>query len=421
MNRTPRVLVVNAARRGYEVPRILDRQGMLEATFIDGCATKGLGKLFQLLPKFFRPQALQKFLDRRPGLPSQKVRSNAVIGIRYAIDRRRAKAYTETVRASAKYFTRFEKWVTHTDWGEANAVYVFDGASEELLTKAKSRGMFFVHEQTIAPGELMQHLVEEESKRHPGWERIESIPDELIEFGKASYWRSWKAADVIFCGSEYVKDSIDHVGGPVEKCVVLPYGVNVADRSLDRPQRSGKLRVVTVGTVNLRKGAPYVLEAAKRVRHLAEFRMVGPVQVSDTAVQQLRECVEVVGPVRASEVEQHLAWADVYLLPSVCEGSAVSVYEAMATGLPVIVTPNSGSVARDGVDGFVIPAGNADAVVDRLEQLQANPLRRLEMGRNARARAQEFTSEVYANRLVEILKGRTPLNTSVTTATGATA
>ena len=54
-----------------------------------------------------------------------------------------------------------------------------------------------------------------------------------------------------------------------------------------------------------------------------------------------------------------MAAADVFAFPSLFEGSAVVTYEALACGLPSVVTPESGSVARDGVDGFVVPSGDA--------------------------------------------------------------
>jgi glycosyltransferase involved in cell wall biosynthesis len=76
----------------------------------------------------------------------------------------------------------------------------------------------------------------------------------------------------------------------------------------------------------------------------------------------------------------------------------------MASGLPVIVTPNGpGDIVRNGVDGFVVPIRDADAIVDRLEYLRANPQVRSEMGRNARERALVYSWDVYQARAVEAL------------------
>ena len=66
--------------------------------------------------------------------------------------------------------------------------------------------------------------------------------------------------------------------------------------------------------------------------------------------------MELAGPVPRSVVAEHYAWADVFLLPSVCEGSATATYEAIASGIPVICTPNAGSVIEDGRQGFRSPS-----------------------------------------------------------------
>src|SRR5208283_380502 len=110
------------------------------------------------------------------------------------------------------------------------------------------------------------------------------------------------------------------------------------------------LRVLTVGTVGLRKGSPYVLEAAKQLTGKAVFRMVGGIGVTREAETQLREHLELTGAVSRNEIAKHFEWADVFLLPSICEGSATVTYEALAHGLPVICTPNTGSVVRDGME-----------------------------------------------------------------------
>ena len=112
----------------------------------------------------------------------------------------------------------------------------------------------------------------------------------------------------------------------------------------------------------------------------------------------------------------HFQWADVFLLPSLCEGSATVAYEALACGLPVIATPNTGTVVRDGVEGFIVPARDVDGIVQCLEKLvnDRNLLR--EMSRNARRRSTEFNFSVYRKNLLAALlpDQRAPLpNTSL--------
>jgi len=82
---------------------------------------------------------------------------------------------------------------------------------------------------------------------------------------------------------------------------------------------------------------------------------------------------------------------DVLLLPSINEGTPVSVIEALAAGRPAVATRVGGipDVVRDGVDGFLVDLGDADALADRLADLAADPIRRAEMGASGRARVFE--------------------------------
>ncbi len=168
-------------------------------------------------------------------------------------------------------------------------------------------------------------------------------------------------------------------------------------------RQRGPLRVLTIGAVGLRKGSPYVLEAARRMRGQAVFRMIGSGTVPPAAGAGLEGIVEFTGPIPRLEIIAQYAWADVFLLPSLCEGSATVIYEALAAGLPVITTPNSGSVVRDGIDGFVVPIRDVDAIARSVHLLHDDRARLFEMSHNARFRAQDFDLPAYGRRLCNAL------------------
>jgi glycosyltransferase involved in cell wall biosynthesis len=156
-----------------------------------------------------------------------------------------------------------------------------------------------------------------------------------------------------------------------------------------------------------------VLAAAKQLKDKAVFRMVGSIGVTSQAEAQLREHLELTGPVPRSEIAQHFAWADVFLLPSLCEGSATVTYEALGYGLPVICTPNAGSVVRDGLEGFIVPVRDATAIAVRIEQLAQDPELRAQMAAKAKARAAEFTVGAYGQRLLAAFTAAMPLRESI--------
>ena len=72
------------------------------------------------------------------------------------------------------------------------------------------------------------------------------------------------------------------------------------------------------------------------------------------------------------------AWANVFVLPSICEGSAMVTYEALSWGLPIITTYNTGSIVRDNIDGFIVPIRDSQAIANKLMHLYHNPSMRVD-------------------------------------------
>jgi glycosyltransferase involved in cell wall biosynthesis len=392
------------ARMHYAVPRMLHKSGLLARFYTDICAVKGWPRLARALPSRWQPTALRRLLGRVPvGLPARQIRAFSRFGFQYA--RRRAFARTPGEHTEVHLWAgkRFCNLIIQEGLENARGVYTYNTAALELLGYARSEGMLAVLEQTIAPKDVEHRLMAEEQKRFPGWEP--PVADERLADYCARERSEWNEAELILCGSEFVRQAIGACGGPVDRCVVVPYGVDGRFTVRERRPAHGPLRVLTVGAVGLMKGSPYVLEAARSMGSRAEFRMVGPLGVSEAAAQKLRRHVQLLGPITRTEIMDQYAWADVFLLPSLCEGSATVTYEALRSGLPVVCTRNTGSVVRDGVDGFVVPIRDIEAIVDRLGQMTRMPAQLHRMGMKAQERAKEFTLDQYQERLIAALKG----------------
>jgi alpha-maltose-1-phosphate synthase len=91
--------------------------------------------------------------------------------------------------------------------------------------------------------------------------------------------------------------------------------------------------------------------------------------------------------------------ADVFVFPSLAEGGVYVIYEALACGLPCIVSANAGSAVRDGIEGFVVPVGHSAAIADRLRRLAEDEDLRRRMSLAARARAERFAWPEFYRRI----------------------
>jgi starch synthase len=214
-------------------------------------------------------------------------------------------------------------------------------------------------------------------------------------------------ASLVIVGSKFAADSFAGIVEP-NRLAIIPYGV---DTSAFRPgsgrQGSGPLRVLFAGQLTQRKGIAYLLEAMELLDPAAfELTLVGPVVGSGRGLRRYESSFRHLVGVRPQDMPIIYRQADVLVLPSLVEGSAVVVLEAMACGLPVIVTPNVGADAvSDGVDGFVVPIRAPEAIAARLELLASDPDLRFRLGRAALARSASLDWSAFRNRIGELVLG----------------
>ena len=392
------------ARMHYAVPRILEMAGRLECLFTDAFAGKGWLRALNYVPLQFQPRLLRKFASRKADqIPSSRIVAFNSLGWRYWFYLRQARTATEKAAAHLWAGEEFGRLIRRHGLGSADAIYCFNSSAFALLRFARSEGIRTIYEQAIAPVPVQVSLLQAEQERWPDWEQNKDFA-EFYEAFRENEQAEWPLADQIVCGSEFVRTCIAQVGGPAERTVMVPYGTDVVMSGEERiGYKLGPLRVLTVGTVCLRKGAPYVLQCAKQMNGRAEFRWAGLIEVTPAAERALRGRVTLLGNIPRAELAAQFGWADVFLLPSICEGSATATYEALSSGLPVIATANTGSPVRHGEDGFIVPIRNPDAIVKTLERLLADPALLEAMKANARNRRSDLSIVAYGRRLLAAL------------------
>ena len=393
LNRAHRddVLVVQlTGRMHFGAARGLERSGRLAALVTD-FHLPGPFKLFASVSGTLKNYDIQ--------LPPRKVRGNPLMGLNYRRKLRRfghfrTETHVEASKALASQAVRLLETVN------ASTIYSFDIQALETFRSVSDRRIRLVLEQCVAP-RLSQMEVLDKLRLLTAPEEYDKRLAQLSLLSERET-EEWRLAHRIVCPSMYVRDELVRWGVPPEKITVVPYGFSRSDQ--ESGNRRNALanttpRALFVGTVEPRKGLQDVVAAMRGLEagslQLDVFGNVGRVDPEEYAAPG----VTLHGKVPFEQLRLAYTRADMFILPSYLEGSATVVYEAMSYGLPCIVTPETGSIVRDGIEGFVVEAGDTGHIAECLNRLGKDQELRARMGQAAIVRAREFTFEKYGERL----------------------
>ncbi|MEJ5226587.1 glycosyltransferase family 4 protein [Thermodesulfovibrio sp.] len=212
-------------------------------------------------------------------------------------------------------------------------------------------------------------------------------------------------ADYIFVPSEFAKKTFIDAGVDENKIFIIKRGVDI-ERFKPKKSDHKKFRVLFVGKVSLRKGIQYLLEAWKELNlKNAELIVVGNIEDSiKPLLAKFSDLDNLIFKGYLKNIIEEYQQATIFVFPSLEEGSAKVTYEAMASGLPVITTENSGSVIRDGIDGFIIPAKDKEAIKEKIVYFYENKEEIEKMGKNARENIKAYTWDKYKTNFINIYR-----------------
>ena len=315
------------------------------------------------------------------------------------------------VEGAARLLSRLAKFAGLAGPSVYDAMYVAHDAAVALLPWPKTTGIVFAYEDAA--------LWTFQRARREGLERIWHLPIphyqtlEKMWIEETARWPgamgdrppiepNWKKrrksselllADRISVPSQYTAQSVERAGATVP-IIVTPYGFPVDQFPAKSRYVDGPFTVMSVGTHDLRKGTPYLLEAWRKAGlKNARLRLVGPINLTKQFVDRYAGLFEHVSHIPRKLIPEAFRAADLLLLPTLGDGCPLVVQEAMCSGTPVITTPcgNGPDFITTGSDGWVIPERDVDALVDYLRIAAADRDRTLEIGRAARRRAEAWT------------------------------
>ncbi len=265
--------------------------------------------------------------------------------------------------------------------------------SPKLINFLKQKGCRVYLDIPMAPLSYVERLHQQNQalflKVNPSLKKMEKL--------------SFQLADKIIVPSQFVKKEISRAGVSSEKLSIVEFGVSANDSIRVSGQKDKRgLDFCFVGNINLRKGIAELLQAWS-TDHFKNDRLHLCGRLFPETIHYLKSARggKIITPGFINPFS-YLKNCDVFVFPSWMEGSSKAVFEAMACGCPVITTPSAGSIVRDGVDGFIVEAGDDVALREKMLWFKDNPKRRDEMGRAGHEKVRMFTWERYAQKVVDL-------------------
>lgn len=285
--------------------------------------------------------------------------------------------------------------------GAATGFLGFNTTSLEIHRHFAAIGVPSIHCE-VGTGRLYDRLWQEEDARWPGWQRESRYDLSPLHDRDASEWES---ASAVIAASDFAADALAEQGVDRRRIGVVPLIVDPPRAPVDRPRRTGPLRVLFLGRASLMKGLPDFLDAIRPLGSRVEARIVGPIHVADGARKHGPGNAAWIGPVPHRAVAEHYSWADVYVFPTLCDSFGVSQIEAMAYGLPVVSSTNCAAVVEEGISGFRVPIRDPAAITDRLRRFDEDRALLARMSEAAVRRSGNYSADRYCSNLAaELLR-----------------
>lgn len=370
------------------------------------------GKLAGLLPKIPLGKKIARELERRTWIPPQGVLLNSypweeivrMVSIKLGMGN--YFGWNTSKLIDWVYLSLDRKVARHHLQG-VDAVYAYEDVAATTFEAAKQKGIWCLYDLPIPFYRTSRDIQAEEAKLFPELATNLKVIQEP-DWKLARKEREIELADHVFVASSMTKKSLLDVGIKEEKISTIPYGAPI---DYFHPQPKSELKrdwkALFVGRVGLRKGVHYLLKAWQELQlPKAELLLLGVNEFPNSYLQQDWGKVRHLNSVPHHTLEDYYNSADVFVFPSLVEGFGLVLLEAMACGIPIITTPNTAApdIITDGVEGFIIPIRDTQALKEKLAWCYAHPQQLKQMGKAARKKAEEFTWDVYRRRLASKVK-----------------
>ena len=287
-------------------------------------------------------------------------------------------------------------------------VYAYEDASEYSFEAARARGLACIYEMPIAHWQTVQRLLHEEAERLPDWRQtIQGLDDSPAKLDRKTH--ELELADAIVVPSRFVLESLPPSIRASKRCLLAPFGAPSPAAYADDTRRTaaGPLRVMFAGSMTQRKGLADLFAAMRLLdRRDVELVVLGALNAPMAFYRSQFDAFRYEGTRPHTGVLDVMRTCDVLALPALVEGRALVQQEALACGLPLIVTPNTGGddLIEEGRTGFIVPIRSPEAIAERIAWFADHRHELPDMRRHAVRKAAETSWLHYENQVLDLVR-----------------
>ena len=370
------MLVQPGARHNYARARFLSQHDMLQRVYTDFVLGKGhpMRSILALpLPAHVKSKLARRATD---ALPAALMRSGFDVSLPFLGRQTLRRPSSRDIEQSDGFYVQY-----------------FTGGTD-IRVRAPRKPI--ISDVFIVPGAY--RAIDREVADFPEWGEA-STPPELVRRYDTHSRTMFEQSDVLFCPSQAVIDDVARYGAHfANKCRLVPYGASL--NSTGGTPEPG--RVLFCGSLQLRKGVQYIRAAADMLRashpHI-RFVFAG----GGSAIMRSKLTapnIALLGHLGKTELLREFGRADLFLFPSLAEGAAGTVLEAMASGLPILATREAGVDFTDGTSGIVLPPRDAEAIAEAVVRVVEDRALRASLSAGAMREAETYSMAAWEARFI---------------------
>jgi glycosyltransferase involved in cell wall biosynthesis len=398
----PYVCAFRGSRDHYHAPLALAEGGLLDQFITDGYGTP----VIRALAKHLSGTTIDTLAARhQPGIPDDRVHCLWSVSLREQLRHAIGVSPNRTWLEYDGYYSTAA--AARAAQSRANLLLYSPYAWEAFVAKYPHQPRRVLFQYHPHP-ETERRLLDADARRFPGTSpdrELDARP--AIEHLLRRERDCWQHADRIVCSSTFTLRSLVDAGCPQERCVVVPYGVEVPER----PVTPGPdhFHALFVGTGSRRKGLAHLLDAWSRAALPEHSQLTIVSRALDPGLEQKASetrGVELLKGVAAARLRELYANSSLFVMPSLAEGFGLVYLESLAHGCPVLGTANTclPDIGSDEDGVFMAPMANLDALTAALEQLSVRLVGNDDIRRAAQATARRYPWSAFRQSLRDALQ-----------------